>query len=83
MVTSGELVTSGEGLQTYFHPNPSPAVEIKQSLSLIFHFLEKKFWFLTSEAKRKQSQLGEYMPSTKFKEAATVIIIRGAVVRGE
>ena len=83
MVTSGELVTSGEGLQTYFHPNSSPAVEIKQRLSLIFHFLEIKFWFLTSEAKRKQSQLGEYMPSTKFKEAATVIIIRGAVVRGE
>ena len=54
MVTSGELLTSGEGLQTYFHPNPSPAVEIKQSLSLIFHFLEIKFWFLTSEVKRKQ-----------------------------
>lgn len=54
---------SGEGLHTNFHPNPSPAVEIKQSLSLIFHFLDIKFWFLTSEAKRKQSQLGQYMPS--------------------
>lgn len=32
MVTSGELVTSGEELQTNFHPNPSPAVEIKQKL---------------------------------------------------
>lgn len=64
-------------------PSPSPAVETKQSFSLIFHFLDIKFWFLTSEAKRKQSQLGQYMPNTKLKEAATVKIIRGAVVRGE